>query len=477
MERFLFKKVELWVLGLVLVVGFLGTILFGAIVLDEERGNEELGSDHFGPVGDIALTLAETPETARQVLKDLGQEDLTMAANLPLPTEMDGGWSWIQPPGSDGLNGFLLLSRYDGDNARHIIEMVSLTTGKTVRTWAPDVDALLSGAARRPEFSQMADFTHWSNEYFRFVHPYLTETGEMLLKDHQSPLFGLSACGDLLWTQDEHLFHHSTQSDGEGEFWIPSRNLRSWPEGLSQRFVRDAIARVNAKGEVTFKKSVVDIFYDNDLRHLMFPASDFYADPIHLNDIEPVLSDGPYWQKGDLFLSFRNPSLIALYRPSTDKIIWSQAGPWLSQHDVDILDDHRIAIFSNNAFDSGLGARVDGVSETLIYDFDTGTVESPFREVLVEFRAATISEGLQDFTPTGHLIFEETNRGRVFIFDANADVVATFVNEAANGHIYLTGWSRYISQAHGEKALAAFAKSGCAAEPATELSASRQETK
>ena len=71
-------------------------------------------------------------------------------------------------------------------------------------------------------------------------------------------------------------------------------------------------------------------------------------DPIHLNDIEPVRKDGPYWRKGDLFLSLRSPSTVMLYRPSTNKVIWRKDGPWSKQHDVDILDDHRISIFNNN---------------------------------------------------------------------------------------------------------------------------------
>jgi len=73
MEKFLFKKIELWVLGLVLVAAFLGMILFGAIVLDEERGEEELGGDNFGPIGDAALALAEIPENARQAFKRVGE--------------------------------------------------------------------------------------------------------------------------------------------------------------------------------------------------------------------------------------------------------------------------------------------------------------------------------------------------------------------------------------------------------------------
>lgn len=166
-------------------------------------------------------------------------------------------------------------------------------------------------------------------------------------------------------------------------------------------------------------------------------------------------------EKGDLFLSFRTPSLVALYRPSAGKFVWWQAGPWLAQHDVDILDDHRIAVFNNNAYNRGLGPRVEGVSETLIYDFETGSVTSPYRETMERLGAATVSEGLQDFTPSGHLIFEEENRGRIFVLNEIGGVTATFVNRADNGEIYRLGWSRYITQPHGEKALTAISDSGC----------------
>ncbi|WP_171236688.1 arylsulfotransferase family protein [Ruegeria sp. HKCCA6837] len=463
MEKLLLKKIELWVLGLVLVASFVGMILFGAIVLDEERGEEELGGDNFGALGDVALAMAELPENTRQALKKVGRPDPTMATFLRIPAgaELPDGWSWVQSPGTDGLDGYLLFSRYDGTQTRHVVELISLKTGEILRTWSPEPDVLLADVERRPEFDGYARYDEWNNTYFRYIHPYLTEDGDLLLKNHLSPLFLLSPCGDIRWSQDEHLFHHSTNPDGEGGFWMPSVNLGPRPKNLSRGFVRDSVARVNAEGEVVFEATLDDIFYNSGLRHLLFPAAYYHRDPMHLNDIEPVLADGPHWQKGDLFLSFRSPSLVALYRPSAGTFVWWQAGPWQSQHDIDILDDHRIAVFNNNAYNRGLGARVEGVSETVIYDFETGLVTSPYRETMERFSVATVSEGLQDFTPSGHLIFEEENRGRMFVLNAAGDVVATFVNRAENGETYRLGWSRYITQLHGDKALTAIAESGC----------------
>ena len=45
------------------------------------------------------------------------------------------------------------------------------------------------------------------------------------------------------------------------------------------------------------------------------------GEPIHLNDIEPVLKDGKFWKKGDLFLSSRSQSAIIHYRPKLNKVV------------------------------------------------------------------------------------------------------------------------------------------------------------
>ena len=69
--------------------------------------------------------------------------------------------------------------------------------------------------------------------------------------------------------------------------------------------------------------TVPQIFIDNGLEYLLFAhGNDYEKDPIHLNDIQPINVDGEFWSKGDVFLSIRNQSMVLLYRPSTNKIIW-----------------------------------------------------------------------------------------------------------------------------------------------------------
>jgi len=62
-ERILFSRVELWVIAVLLLLGCLLAIGFGAVVLDAERGDFR-----FGPVSRAALAVAEIPRTAKQLL-------------------------------------------------------------------------------------------------------------------------------------------------------------------------------------------------------------------------------------------------------------------------------------------------------------------------------------------------------------------------------------------------------------------------
>ena len=135
-------------------------------------------------------------------------------------------------------------------------------------------------------------------------------------------------------------------------------------------------------GEILYKKSLVDILTENNLSNLI-SNSYIGEDPIHLNDIEPILNDSKYWKKGDLFLSMRNISLVALYRPSTNKILWHSFGPWRHQHDVDIIGNSKIAVFNNN---TNLELKLVNENSNIIsYDFETKKIDKPFEKLFKMF--------------------------------------------------------------------------------------------
>ncbi|OYX45556.1 MAG: hypothetical protein B7Z02_00940 [Rhodobacterales bacterium 32-67-9] len=440
MQRLLFTKIEFWVVLILFLIGALGAVGFGAAVLDGERE-----SHRFGPIGPAALAVAEIPDTVKELL----QKDLSMAAFVPDRfADKPAGWTFADGPRETG---YVLLSRYDGDRERHVVELVSLADGKVKHLWLPDADTLLAGTPRE---SRIAEYTNWNTKHYRAIHPILTENGALIIKDHQSFLYALDACSKKLWGQTDVLFHHSTESDGAGGWWIPSYIEPTRIERAAPDFVEDSLAHVGPDGTVLENISAAEILLRHGMEYALFTAGRYQKDPVHINDIEPVLEDGPYWKKGDLFLSFRHLSMLMLYRPSTDEIIWKQQGPWLAQHDVDILDDHRIAVFNNNAYDKGTGARVYGTNEITVYDFATDETGNLWPAALEKPEVRTLFEGLFQMLPDGRFLVEEENSGRLLILSQTGDIAAEFINKASDGLAYRLGWSRYMTAEEGKAALA-----------------------
>lgn len=445
MEKILFRRIELWVVVLIGVLGFVAAIGLGAAAIDAERGH-----DRYGVAGQVALAIVQVPGTVNKMLT--GKTPMS-AMNPERFADERPGWSL-----SDGAHpppGYLLLSRYDGNLRRHVIELVSLGDGQVRHAWHPDADDLLAGAPA----SELA--TEWSTSRWRGIHPFLIGDGNLIVKDHQSYLMRLDPCGQKVWRLDAFLTHHSTESDGNGGFWLPGLIEPPSFKDVEDVWYEDSLAHVDADGNVLAVISLPQIFVENGMEWAIFNAGHRISDPVHLNDIQPVLADGAFWKKGDLFLSMRHLSAIMLYRPTTDKIIWFKQGPWLAQHDVDILDDHRIAVFDNHASDRGLGGRVDGANHVTIFDFRTDTTTGPWDAALAKHEVHTLSEGLVDWLAGGEIMVEEENFGRIVILDRNARLVATYLNMASDHQNYMMGWSRWVDQATGDRALKAIAVAKC----------------
>ena len=422
----MFRKIEIWILYLTILLSILFAIGFGVLVRQEL-----VGSIKAGWVSKTALTLAEIPVNLKKIIiNDLQVED--------------------RFPSLDGFNGtpnseesYLLLSRYDGDLQEGVVELVDLRTFEILHTWNPDIDAFNDLVEQVYEFKYLN--RDENNSRSNLLHPKLTIDGGLLF-GWESPLHKINACSSLVFQNAHDKFHHSIETDIDGNIWASShiypqslpiekvgRNLRE-----EKGFDDDAIVKLSSEGKILFEKSVSQIFIDNGLEYLLFSVGDglFDTDPIHLNDIQPVNFDGEFWKKGDVFLSLRHQSMILLYRPSTNEIIWKGTGTFFHQHDVDILDNHRISIFNNKSKNFVNGDVVDGHNEVIIYDFKTNS--------LMENDVRTITEGRSEILTNGDLFVEESNYGRTLYFNADGSLRWTHVNRADDGNVYRLGWSRIL---------------------------------
>ena len=435
----MFKKIEIWILYLVIILSILFAIAFGSLVRQELVGETKLGW-----ASKTALFLSEMHVIVKKSLMNTNRREDRFPS-------LEG---FVGTPNAQ--ESYLLLSRYDGNLKQGIVELVDLTNFKVLHVWNPDIDAFNDLLEQEDEFEYLLSNFNDKSSYFR--HAKLTAGGGLLFKEF-TPLRKIDACSNLIFQNTSDTFHHSIEIDIEGNIWVPSH---LYPPSLPLKkigmdtsanggYLDDAIVKLSSDGETLYEKSVSQIFIDNGLEYLLFSVGashstgrgDFDSDPIHLNDIQPVDFDSQYWKKEDVFLSLRHQSMVLLYRPSSNKIIWKGTGPFFHPHDVDILDDHRISVFNNNSKNFIDGDIVDGNNQVIIYDFKTNEYSTYLSESLMKQDVRTVTEGRSQILPNGDLFVEETNYARTLYFNADGSMRWSHFNRV-DGFAYAVGWSRIL---------------------------------
>ena len=443
----MFKKIEIWILYLTIIISIIIALGFGVLVRQELEGVTKHGRIDISFLSKPATYIARLPEQFLMLLVVPNKNRLSNPGSEVRDFYDQNGFDGT-PNSSES---YLLLSRYNGDLQEGVVELVDLTNFKILHTWNPDIDSFNELVEQVDEFKYLV--RDHSNQRQVLMHPKLTKDGGLIF-GWGTPLHKIDFCSNLIFQNSDYSFHHAIETDIDGNIWVPAY---LYPQSLpiekigrsitdEDGYVDDAIVMLSQEGKILFEKSVSEIFIENGLEYLLFAhGNDYEEDPIHLNDIQAVNYDGEFWKKGDVFLSVRNQSMIVLYRPSTNKIIWNGVGPFLHQHDVDIIDNHRIAVFNNRSINVVSGGNVvDGNNEVIIYDFYTDEFSTYLSDSMIKNDVRTIGEGRSEILPNGDLFVEESGYARTLYFNKDGSVNWTHVNRADNGHIYSVGWSRIL---------------------------------
>ena len=334
-------------------------------------------------------------------------------------------------------NALLVLPRYEFNLKRGVVDIIDLNNFEIIHTYKHDIKEMNNQVTNTQEFPRIK--IDDAPIRFEYRHPLILKDGSLISDSDYSVAFKIDICSILQWVNQEEQFHHSKMLDHEGNIWIAGI-LNPYPDYTKKYFnLRDdAIIKLNSNGDILYNKSVIKLLLDNQIYKIDFFKSQ-NTDPIHLNDIEPALTDTAYWKKGDVFLSLRNLSTIIHYRPSTSEVINHITGPFTAQHDVDVISDKEISIFNNN------NSFIDNVySEILIYNFETKTFKKLFNDQLKKENFKTTSQGLSHIFKDGSLMVEEQNHGRIILFNNKGEKEWEFVNKDKNGDIGFVSWSRVI---------------------------------
>ena len=431
----MFKKIEIWILYLTILFSILLAIGFGILVRQEL-----VGSIKAGWVSKTALTLAEIPINLKKVFGT----DLKVEDRFPTLDGFDGTTTSVES--------YLLLSRYDGDLDEGVVELIDLRNFKVLHTWNPDIDEFNDLVEQVDEFKFLERDSN--NNRYMLIHPAITGKGELIFTSYSAPLRNIDACSNLIFQNTHDRFHHSIEKDRDGNIWVPSsiypQSLPSEKVGrdidIDGGYLDDAIVKMTPDGEILYEKSVSQIFIENGLEYLLFAHGSFFdADPIHINDIQPVNFDGKFWKNGDLFISLANQGMVILFRPSTEEILWTHQKNIFYQHDVNIINEEEISIFNNNKKQFYRNKDfIDGHNEVLIYNFETQQVSSYLQKSLEREDVRTPGQGRGKILSNGDLFVEETDYARTLYFNSNGSLRWTHLNRAGDGNVYRVGWSRIL---------------------------------
>ncbi len=436
----------MWAMLLLVLVAAMAIVGFGAMV----RSAMVAGRTD-GPVMDIATA----PRTlAHLFARHLLQQPFEAYADGRYPAAPSGFMRNAAQPFRDP--GYALLTGYDDALRRPVVRLLRLGDGAVVHQYRPDIAAI---NARSRFASPLIDLGRDRGvDRNLMMHPLLMPDGGLVIHD-SSPLARVDACGRLRWMIDG-IFHHSVERAADGSLYAVYRYPTSPMRGAGPGFDDEAIAHVAPDGRLLGLDRIADILDRNALGGL-WRSHPYVDDPFHLNEVRPVLASGRFWRRGDLLLSLRNLSLVMLYRPATGRVLWSKVGPWSMQHDVAIVDDHRISLFDNHWRFAAPEGEVDGVNRVPVFDFATGRISYPFAAALRGYAIDTRAQGRQQIMPNGDLLIEETERGRLLRIAPDGTLRWQYLNvDAAHRRLQLR-WSRYLDPTTDGAAIQAAVNARC----------------
>lgn len=422
------RPVPLWLLILVCWAGLVTMVIFGGMVLHPPRS---------AALRNGVLGLAGMPNTISRSLHRIG---------VPPHPYADGALPRVpqglvrNPAFSDP--GYLLLTAFDEGLKRPVVRLLRLSDGGIVRQYTPDIAAM---NARSTFTSALIDLKRDRNVQLNLMmHPLLMSDGGIVIHD-SSPLARYDACGRLQWMIDG-IFHHSVERDADGNIWASFRLPQARVPGVGPLFNDEGFMQVSPDGKRLFTARIADVLDANGLGSL-WRSHPYTDDPFHLNDVQPMPSDGPYWKKGDLLLSLRNVSTLLLYRPSTGKVLWSKTGPWAMQHDVSVVNDHQISVFDNNWRIGYPEGTVDGTNRVAVYDFKTGQTTFPMDKVMQALAIHTHAQGRATPLSNGDFMIEDTEGGRVLRAAPDGTIRWLYTSATPKGRRLQLRWSRYVEPA------------------------------
>jgi hypothetical protein len=156
------------------------------------------------------------------------------------------------------------------------------------------------------------------------------------------------------------------------------------------------------------------------------------ADPLHANTVtlitEEAAASFAFGEAGQVLLSFRELGAIGVLDLASEQLVWATRGPWLGQHDPDVLPNGHVLLFDNY----GHYEKPEGASRVI--EFDPRTMEIVWQYAgSAEWPFASAIRSSQQRLANGNTLITESSGGRILEVTQGGDIVWQFVNPVRGG--------------------------------------------
>jgi hypothetical protein len=259
-------------------------------------------------------------------------------------------------------------------------------------------------------------------EYWRWAHLY--PNGDVLAIFEGIGLIKVDEGSRLLW---KHLGgeHHDLEVAEDGSIYTLTRRAHMVPHiNDTMPVLEDFVTVLDSDGNVVREFSILDAFFDSPFAAAP-EARDVpgRGDVFHTNAIEILdgsLADRlPVFRRGNLLLSMRQTSTIAVIDIDTEQVVWVASNLWCEQHDPKVLDNGNIMVFDNKGSEGkSRVVEFDPVTRELVWIYGDDPNDVFFTRMC----------GANHRLPNGNTLISESDYGRAFEVTPDGEIVWEYLN-------------------------------------------------
>jgi Arylsulfotransferase (ASST) len=267
-------------------------------------------------------------------------------------------------------------------------------------------------------------------------------------------LVQLNQDSEVVWKYLQQV-HHDFDVGADGRIYALTHEIRTdkvaGHEHLTPPRIDDYVVVLSPEGEelkkVWLLGALANSPYANMLSTVPWYIAEGKGDYLHTNSIDVIEGDPaarlPFAHAGQVLLSLREIGAIALLDLESEQVVWALRGPWLRQHDADLLADGHMLLFDNEG----------GAGETSrVLEFDPTTLEITWSYAGDdEHGFYSRVRSAQERLPNGNTLITESDGGRLFEVTPEGEIVWEYLNPERGGDagelIPIVSWGQRIDPA------------------------------